>query len=107
MEKWKSIVIDGVTSIDKVVAKFNIWSINKLPFPKFKVKIREEKSGVLFGSTNVAVKSDIDGEPDWISGHGRIIAEALEDTIISFFSTLDGFTDLVEEDFVWADIHDF
>jgi len=107
MDEWKNVSINGVSSIDKVVAEFNVWSMQKLPFPKFKVKIREEQSGAFFGSTNLAVKSQIDGEPDWISGYGNTITAALEDTINSFFSTLHGYSELVEEDFVWADIHDF
>lgn len=109
MEQWKNIRIDNVTKIEKIVAEFNVWATQNLPFPKFKVKIRETSIGGYFGSTNVAIKSTLDNEPDWISGFGYSISECLEDTIKSFFSTLEGIErdDLSEDKFVWSDVHDF
>lgn len=83
--------------------------MQKLLFFKFKVKVRERSTGGYFGSLNVAIRSQIDNEPDWTSGFGHSIAEALEDTIIYFFKTLEGRdkNSLTEDDFVWSDIHDF
>ncbi|MFD1885878.1 hypothetical protein [Paenibacillus wenxiniae] len=109
MENWKSIKIDNVIKIEKVVAEFNVWATQSLPFPKFKIKIREMSIGGYSGSTNVAVKSILDDEPDWISGFGDSISECLEDTINSFFSTLEGMEmdKLSEDEFVWSDVHDF
>jgi hypothetical protein len=106
LEDWKDVKVPGVSKIEKIVGEFNIWSIDKLPFPKFKIKIRESNRGGYFGSTNVAVKSNIDNEPDWISGFGNSVSEALEDTIKCFFDTI-GNDDMSEEDFIWADIYDF
>lgn len=109
MDDWKSIKVDGVIKIEKVVAEFNVWSIQKLPFPKFKVKIRENSAGGFSGSTNVAVRSLLDNEPDWTTGFGNTISESLEDTVKSFFETIEGIeeTNLSEDDFVWSDPHDF
>lgn len=109
MKDWKNIKIDGVNEIEKVVAEFNIHAMQKLPFFKFKVKVRESSTGGYCGSPNVAVRSQIDNEPDWTSGFGHSIAEALEDTIVYFFKTLEGIDidNLTEDDFVWSDIHDF
>lgn len=109
MEDWKNIKIDGVNKIEKVVAEFNIHVMEKLPFFKFKIKIRESSAGGYFGSPNVAVRSQIDHKPDWISGFGHSIDKALEDTIICFFKTLEDVDtkNLTEEDFVWSDVYDF
>ncbi|WP_010501800.1 hypothetical protein [Paenibacillus elgii] len=109
MNDWKSIKVDGVTKMEKVVAEFNVWAIQKLPFPKFKVKIRESSTGGYSGSTNVAVRSLIDNEPDWIAGFGNTISESLENTIKSFFETIEGMEEasLSEDNFVWSDSHDF
>ncbi|OWR32502.1 hypothetical protein CDO73_02550 [Saccharibacillus sp. O23] len=107
MKDWRNITIEGIGSIEKVVAEFNVWPDHRLSISKFKVKIREKKSGSFFGTANVAVKSQIDGEPDWISGSGDTVAEALEDTVRNFLSTLDGFSELLEDDFIWADLYDF
>ncbi|MBW7473874.1 hypothetical protein K0T92_03885 [Paenibacillus oenotherae] len=109
MDDWKSIKVVGVTKIERVVAEFNVWAIQKLPFPKFKVKIREISTGGFSGSTNVAVKGLLDNEPDWITGFGNTISESLEDTIKSFFETIEGMEEvsLSEDDFVWSDPHDF
>lgn len=105
----KVLKLNGVTKIEKVVAEFNVWSIQKLPFPKFKVKIREVSTGGFSGSTNVAVRSLLDNEPDWTTGFGNTISESLEDTIKSFFETIQGIeeTSLSEDSFVWSDPHDF
>ncbi|CAH1223278.1 hypothetical protein PAECIP111893_04944 [Paenibacillus plantiphilus] len=109
MDDWKSIKVDGVTKIEKIVAEFNVWAIQKLPFPKFKVKIKEISTGGFSGSTNVAVRSLLDNEPEWTIGFGNTITESLEDTIKSFFETIEGMeeTSLSEDDFVWSDPHDF
>ncbi len=47
MRKWNDINIEGISGIDKLVAEFQIWEIASVPSGKFKVKIFENKKGVL------------------------------------------------------------
>ncbi|MBG9790326.1 hypothetical protein P4V47_25895 [Brevibacillus laterosporus] len=107
MRNWKDITITGVNTIDRVVAEFHVWATGKIPYGKFKVKILENKRGGFVGVPNLAVKNETDGTPDYISGLGSSIEEALEDTIKYFFQTLEGRENLSEDDFEWSDPHDF
>lgn len=106
MRDWKDIRVQGINKIEKVIAEFNVWAIDNVPYGKFKVKILEQPNGQYVGVPNVAVKNQ-DGIPDGISGLGRTENEALEDTIKYFLKSLEGRTDLTEDDFEWSDPHDF
>ncbi|EMT49946.1 hypothetical protein I532_24935 [Brevibacillus borstelensis AK1] len=107
MKDWKDIEITGINKIDKVVAEFQVWAIEKVPYGKFKIKILETAKGGYIGLPNLAVKNIRDGTPDGTSGFGGTIEEALEDTIKYFLQTLEGRENLTENDFVWSDPHDF
>ncbi|MEK3743788.1 hypothetical protein NST23_13965 [Brevibacillus sp. FSL K6-0770] len=107
MGDWKDIKVTGINKIDKVVAEYYVWAIDKVPYGKFKIKILETAKGGYIGLPNLAVKSLEDGTADNTSGFGNSIEEALEDTINFFLKTLEGRTDLAEEDFEWSDPHDF
>jgi hypothetical protein len=107
MRNWKEIKVEGIGSIEKVVAEFHIWSTEKIPYGKFKVKIFESQNGSFTGSPNIAVKSLEDDSPDWIGGMGTSIEEALEDTLKCFMDTLKGREDLTEEDFEWSAHEDY
>ncbi|MFD0959143.1 hypothetical protein [Paenibacillus chungangensis] len=96
----------SISKIEKVVAEFNVWPREQIPFAKFKVKILETESGEFIGLPNIAVK-DEDGCPDWISGVGKSIDEALADAIKYLYGTLQGRAELTEQDFEWSDPHDF
>lgn len=107
MKDWKEIKVAGINKIDKVVAEFEVWATEKVPYGKFKIKILETTNGGYIGLPNLAVKNISDGTPEGTSGFGRTIEEALEDTIKYFLQTLEGRTDLAEDDFEWSDPHDF
>lgn len=107
MRNWKETKVEGIGLIEKVVAEFQIWSIEKIPSGKFKVKIFERQNSTFIGSPNIAVKSLEDNYPDWICGMGASIEEALEDTLKYFMGTLQGREDLTEEDFEWSAHEDF
>jgi hypothetical protein len=107
MSDWKDIKITGINKIDKIVAEFHVWAIDKVPNGKFKVKILETAKGGYIGLPNLAVKSIKDGTPDGMAGFGQSIEEALEDTIKYFLQTLEGREDLTEDDFEWSDPDDF
>ncbi|MDC0760598.1 hypothetical protein POF51_07840 [Brevibacillus sp. AG] len=104
---WKSVSDFRVTQIDKVVGEYDVWAHVFLPFPKFKVKIKENSRGGFTGQVNVALKSSADESPDWIVGFGNTPNEALEDAIKYFLNSVPENESLTEEDFEWADPHDF
>jgi hypothetical protein len=106
MEEWKKIRVKGVSKIEKVIAIFEIWAIEKVPYAKFKIKIIENNSGEYVGVPNIAVKN-ADGSPDWIGGFGSNSTEALEDTLKYFMESLNDRDDLTEDDFEWAAPEDF
>ena len=78
-----------------------------LPFPKFKIKILERPNVGFMAVPNVAIKSAKDGSPDWISGLGSSVDEALEDALKNLMAMLGERMDLTEADFEWSDPHDF
>ena len=107
MDKWKGIKIDGISSISKIVAYFEVWSINNFPHSKIKVKIMEDQFSSFTGITNVAAKERQLLSPDWRAGFGKSIEEALEDTIKTFLESIAQNKAIEESDFEWADPHDF
>ena len=112
MDKWKELKIAGISNIEKVVAEFNIWSLEKIPYGKFKVKVIENKKGGFIGIPNVRIKNSSDGSIDGISGLGTSIDEALEDTLIYLMDLVNDYEkkykrELTEEDFEWSSPEDF
>lgn len=107
---WKKIKIDGIVSIDKVVAEFQIEEFNFVPYGKFKVRIFENQNGRYRGYTDLMVKEK-DGYPSPEVGIGDTIEKALEDTINVFLAQLRKRSaekgGLVLEDFEYAEFSDF
>ena len=107
---WKDLKIDGIASIEKVVAEFIIGELNYTPYSKFKVKIVEKQKGGYIGYTNLFVKDD-EGYPSPEVGIGDTIEEALKNTIEIFIEQLKKRKEdkgkLEEEDFEYADSFDF
>jgi hypothetical protein len=106
---WDQIAIDGILSIDRVVAEFRIESPD-IPSRYFRVKITETNTNRYIGRCNVSINST-DNCPEWILGMGNSIDEALEDTLQQFVRSLQQHKGdrsfLEEEDFTWADCEDF
>ncbi|MBO1628487.1 hypothetical protein [Bacillus arachidis] len=105
MSEWKTIKIDGVSNIEKCRAEFIIWSIGDVPSGKFKVRIVEDQNGRFIGYTNLAIL--VDGSPNFFSGYGKNIEEALQDTVHHFMDALKERKPSIEKDFEWADPSDF
>jgi hypothetical protein len=107
---WTDVNTKGVIGIDRVAEVFEIWTDERLPFAKFKIKVLERKNGGFLGVPNVAVRNPVTGEPEWISGLGLTISEALADTLKSFFSEIDGHASQAMFDdcaFAWSDPEEF
>lgn len=113
MKEWKDIRIDGIVEIERVVAVFEVWFANNIPYGgKFKIKILENIKGKYTGVPNIRIKNHQDGTVDGISGFGSSVADALEDTLKYFMNLLNVYVklygrELTEEDFEWAAPEDF
>lgn len=109
MSRWKDIEIDGISNIERCVAEFNIWAIGIIPSGKFKVKIFEDQKERYTGYTNLAILNN--GSPDYCSGSGKSIEEALEDTVQYFMNQIIEqqklLGELTDENFEWTDPDDF
>ena len=104
---WRNIQIVGIASVDKLVAEFQVWELNKTPYGKFKVRVYEKKDGNFVGYTNIQLKPLDDECPESGVGYGATVDEALNDTINYFMNMINLREDLSEEDFDWSDPHDF
>jgi hypothetical protein len=107
MEEWKNIKIEGIAKIEKYVAEFDVWELNKTPWGKFKVKIVESSNGKYTGYTNLQLKSISDASSEGGVGFGNTIEEALEDTIRYFLCMLNEREVLNKDDFECVDPYDF
>lgn len=107
MPIWRSFRVDGLGPIQRIASVFQVGPpLDWLPFPSFKVKVWERGDGSFLGVPNVAV-SGHDGSPEWTSGLGATVEEALEDALNRFVETLSGRGDLPDECFAWADAGEF
>ena len=106
---WDSISIAGILKIDRLVAEFQV-ECPDLPNRYLRVKIFEHANGNYNGRTNVCIKS-LSGDLEWISGLGKSIDEALEDTLIQFVRSIEKYRGdrsiFQEHDFEWTACEDF
>jgi len=100
----------GVARIDRVAAVFEVWSDGTFPFAKFKVKVVERSGDGFLGIPNVAIRNQETGEPEYTSGLGKTIEEALLDTLTYFAREVEqntGRRELSNTDFIWSAFEDF
>ncbi len=106
-ESWRQIRFEGLGPISHVAAVFQVGPpLAALPFASLKVKVVERADGSFLGVPNVAVLAS-DGSPDWVSGLGGTVEEALADALHSFEMSLGGRSELSEACFAWAAPEDF
>jgi len=111
--------MEGIVRINRVVALFEVWVGEHFPFAKMRVKILSNvgaelteptESGEYVAVPNVAVRSAITHEADYISGIGNTIREAVDDLLARFVALAQENTPpngLTESDFVWSECSDF
>lgn len=106
---WHHLKLEKVSKIEKTVAEFAVWMVGVVPYAKMKVKIYESQDGTYTGRTDLMIKRKLDGHPQYATGAGETIDEALEDTIHYFNSMLkeDGLNELTEDDIEYAEYPDF
>lgn len=113
MDRWKDIKINCIAEINRIVTIFEVWSYEKIPYGKFKIKILESCRGGFIGIPNIAIKNLEDGTPEWISGLGNTVDEALRDAIENLMSSIETYAIWDENGmidsayFEWAEPHDF
>lgn len=103
----KDILVESHIKIEPIVALFEVYS-PLVPSGKFRVKILERRGEpkMYTGFPNTAVL-DIHGSPDWTSGFGYSIEEALEKAILNLFCTIEQSSVLGELRFELSDPDDF
>ena len=107
---WSEIKMRGIARIDRVAAVFDVWSDGVLPFAKFKIKIVERSGSSFLGVPNLAIRNLQTGEPEYASGLGKTIEEALTDTLFYFVKEIEQHAaqrELSVDDFVWSAVEDF
>jgi hypothetical protein len=104
---WRDQKIEGIGPVPRVAVTFRVGgTLVGFPFAAFQVKVMEQRNGSFLGVPNVAVLSQ-DGSPDWISGLGNTVEEALKDALNHLVNSLDDRQDLPESSFVWSNHDDF
>lgn len=107
MPTWQHLKVEGLGPATRVAAVFQIGPpLGWLPFPSFKVKVLERGDGSFLGVPNVCVKA-LDGSPQWTSGLGSTVEQALEDALNYFVLSLDDRRDLSEHAFMWTAPEEF
>lgn len=98
---WHTLEIEGITRIEREVARFTVEPIcDDLPM-RFRIKILEDQDGDFRGYPEIAIRR-ADGEPDVTSGRGHTVEEALAATIRSVLLTrIDKPT--IDDDAIWWD----
>ena len=104
---WSCLRVKGLGPVERVAGMFQIGPpLQWLPFPSFKVKVLERGDGSFLGVPNVSVKGP-DGSPQWTSGLGSTVEQALEDALNYFVKSLDDRRDWPETAFTWTDSEEF
>jgi hypothetical protein len=102
--------MEHVTRIDRVVAEFDVWFDDSIPFAKMKVKVLAREGGDFLAVSNLAVRNLSSRERDGIAGLGSSVQEALGDFLPRFFDLVKENTPpsgLTEADFEWSAAEDF
>lgn len=102
--------MEGVARIDRVAALFEAWTDDSFPFAKFKIKVLERRANDLLAVSNVLVRNITSGEPEYVSGLGSSVEEAVSDLLTRFMAGVRENTPptgLTEDDFEWSAYEDF
>lgn len=107
MEKeLKKVKIQGIAGIDKCVGEFEVWGVEKIPYPKFKVKVLELSNGRYEGHTDLEV-IDVDNDYYGAIMRGETIEEALEKTINYFIKLVSKVDNIDKSSFSYIDYSEF
>ena len=107
MTDWRRIRVEGVSDVEREVAVFQVWAVEKVPRAKFKVKVLERSHGGFVAIPNIGVKDKQRGWFDGEAGGGASIEEALEDAVRRLMRLIDEHGATAEDDFEYADPQEF
>ncbi len=102
--------MDGVIRIDKVVVYLEVWFDGTFPFAKMKVKVLDRSKGDYLAVPNLAFRNPVSGAPEYTSGLGNTIEEAVDDLLVRFVSEVRSCKsgdELTDADFEWSAPEDF
>ncbi len=103
---WRKIKFSEIAKVEKVIAEFDVWELNKSPYGKFKIKIFQDTKGLYTGYSNIQV-IDETGSFHGAVGHGNTEESALSDTIKHYLELVSWKEDWQESDFEWSEVTDF
>jgi hypothetical protein len=103
-------IMSRIIRVDRVVAHLEAWVDHVFPFVKFKIKVFERAPNDIIAVPNVAIRHLITREPEWISGLGKSVEEAVDDLLHRFILEVREHTPnsgLTDADFEWSSPEDF
>ena len=103
---WEKIEFLEIAGVEKAVAEYNIWELNKSQYGKFKIKIFQDTKGLYTGYSNIQV-IDETGSFYCAVGYGDTEESALNDTIKHYLKLVSWKEDWQETDFEWSEGTDF
>lgn len=93
--------LEGVAEIEREVAVYRIApKRDDLPMV-FRVKVVERPDGSFVAYPEIALKG-ADGQPDWTSGMGPTVEQALADCVTALFETIRGKEPLTDDSIEWS-----
>lgn len=97
---WQQLQIDGIATIERVVAVFEVGpKHDDLPM-RFRVKVVERQDGGFLAYPEIALKGP-DGQPDYIAGAGDSIEGALASACRALLSTIPGKEPITDDSIEW------
>ncbi len=109
MEKWQQVNLHGALDIKRQVSILEIGDAKKFGMYDYRMKVLLDRNGLYTGHLNIAMK-DKNGYPLWVIGEGKTEEEAIEDTLLKFYNTLEGYTgspDDIWDEFIFANNIEF
>src|ERR1700722_6479784 len=104
------LTMNDIMRIDRVAGEFEVWLGEIFPFPKMKVKVLEQQGAGFLAVTNLHVLNKTSRDPEYMSGLGSNLDDALDDLITRFLDIVREnmpATGLSESDFIWSAAEDF
>ena len=90
MGNWQQINLYGALNIKRQVTILEISDHTRFGAYYFRMKILIDKNDFYTGRLNIAMK-DKNGYPIWVIGEGKTEKEAIEDTLLKFYNTLENY----------------
>ena len=78
---FKDLNYDKKIVISKLVAEYNLFSLEVFPYTHCKAKVWEESDGTFLALSNITIKDKVNGARDGTSGRGNSEVEALDKLI--------------------------